>query len=209
MGTQPTLSIYPLLPPASNSYWTTASERGKEAWIIAPLWENCYASKCMCLFQKREGGRERNQPDTSRLLQTISWAIVMTALAKLQRGGALRRRDCRSWPSFFFFLVWSETCAPLPFPHPNLSLYYYRLVGGGGAGSAWSEVSGSLPHRALCVLPGTLLSCCCLVDFFFSRGLIAVCDMMAPVSVVSASSCVLKQDGQKGLRFFTACQSRT
>lgn len=119
--------------------------------------------------KKKEKRKKEITPTRLARCRRSRGRLSRTALAKLQRGGALRRGDCRSWPSFF--LVWSETCAPLPFPHPNLSLYYYRLARGAQRGARWAARCHSKP----CVC---CLERCVLLGFFFD-GLIVVRDRTA------------------------------
>lgn len=146
--------------------------------------------------------KKRNHSDTSRLLQTIWWAIVTTALAKLQRGGALRRRDCRSWPSFFPCLIRNLCTSALPPPKPK-PLLLQACEGG----SAWSEVSGSLPQQALCVC--CLERCVFLLGFFFFffKGL-SSCVIgragNAALAPSAGSPCRMADEGPKG--FSNVCQ---
>lgn len=127
--------------------------------------------------KKKERRKKEITPTRLARCRRSRGRLSRTALAKLQRGGALRRGDCRSWPSFF--LVWSETCAPLPFPHPNLSLYYYRLARGAQRGARWAARYHSKP----CVC---CLERCVLLGFFFLTGL-SSCVIARPGDVVTGS----------------------
>lgn len=56
--------------------------------------------------------------------------VIVSQVGKLQRSkGAGPRLGSGIGVLGLVFLSDQKTCAPLPFPHPNLSLYYYRLRG--------------------------------------------------------------------------------
>lgn len=106
-------------------------KRGKKAWIIAQRREPLMLPKFTALYFQNQV----HPPPINCVLGSWLLQLCVTKVGAFGR----REKDCWSWPSF---LVWSETCTPLPFPPPKPKPLLLQAE----RGSVWSEVSSS-PHR--------------------------------------------------------------
>lgn len=133
-----------------------------------------YQSTRSCPQDRFQGGRESENQTENResvvplntrvlgLKSLLCCAIVSDHASDCQSSGKVsafkRSRGCSGRGIVVLGLVFlsdQKTCAPLPFPHPNLSLFYYRLRGAQcAARQAARFVSEHCPWSPRTLFPG-------------------------------------------------------